>query len=84
MLGLVLTAVGAAVAGAIRFLSFARYMHVEDLGMDVDPALGSELFTLLVAPTVAERMLFYLSVGLVPIGLVLLIAGWRLRSRPAR
>ena len=84
MLGLVLTSVGVAVAFAVRFLSFARYMHLEVLGLDVDPAVGPELFTLLVAPTVAERTFFYLSVGLVPVGLVLLIVGWRLRSRPAR
>lgn len=84
ILGLVLTSVGVAVASAVRFLSFARYMYLEDLGLDVDPAVGPELFTLLVAPTVAERTFFYLSVGFVPVGLVLLIVGWRLRSRPAR
>ena len=84
MLGFVLTAVGVAVAFAVRFLSFARYMHVEDLGLDVDPAVGPELFTLLVAPTVAERTFFYLSVGIVAVGVVLLIVGLRLRSRPAR
>ncbi len=53
--GIILTAVGVAVAFAVRALSFARYMHLEDLGLDVDPAVGPELFTLLVAPTVAER-----------------------------
>lgn len=84
MLGLVLMVVGAAVAFAVRFLTFARYMRLEDLGLDVDPAVGADLFALLVAPTAAERTFFYLSVGLVPVGLVLLIVGWRLRSRPAR
>ncbi|WP_346925914.1 hypothetical protein [uncultured Arthrobacter sp.] len=84
MLGLVLTAVGVAVGFAVRALSFARYMHLEDLGLDVDPAVGPELFTLLVTPTVAERTFFYLSVAFVPVGLVLLVVGWRLRSRPAR
>ena len=84
MVGFVLMAVGVAVAFAVRFLSFARYMHLEDLGLDVGPAGGPELFTLLVAPTVAERTFFYLSVGFVPVGLVLLVLGWRLRSRPAR
>ena len=84
MVGFVLMAVGVAVAFAVRFLSFARYMHLEDLGPDVGPAGGPELFALLVAPTVAERTFFYLSVGFVPVGLVLLVLGWRLRSRPAR
>ena len=83
MLGVVLVAVGVAVAFAVRALSFARYMHLEDLGLDVDPAVGPELFSQLVAPTVADRTLFYLSMGLVPVGLVLLILAWRLRSRPA-
>jgi hypothetical protein len=59
MLGLILTAVGVAVTFAVRALSFARYMHLEDLGLDVDPAVGPELFTLLVAPTLAERMFFW-------------------------
>ena len=84
MLGLVLTAVGVAVAFAVRALSFARYMHLEDLGLDVDPVVGPELFNLHVAPTLAERMFFYVSVGLVPVGLVLLIVGFRLRSGRAR
>lgn len=80
VLGLVLVAVGAAVAFAVRILSFARYMHLEDLGLDVDPAVGPELFRQLVAPTAADRIFFYLAAALIPIGLVLLFIGWR-RSR---
>jgi len=84
VMGLVLAAVGVAVAFAVRVLSFARYMHIEDLGLDVDPAVGPELFGLHVAPTLAERTFFYVSVGFIPVGLVLLILAWRLRSRRAR
>ena len=84
MLGIVLVAGGVAVAFAVRVLSFVRYMHLEDLGLDVDPAVGAELFRQIVAPTMAERTFFYVSAGLVPVGLVLLILAWRFRSRPAR
>ncbi|MGO4190223.1 hypothetical protein AB4Y67_01020 [Arthrobacter sp. YAF17] len=82
MLGIVLIAIGIAVAFAVRAVSFARYMHLEDLGLDVDPAVGSELFSQIVAPTLVERTFVYVSLGLVPAGLVLLILAWRLRSRP--
>jgi sulfite exporter TauE/SafE len=83
MLGVVLVAIGMAVAIAVRVLSFARYMHLENLGLDVDPAVGPELFSQIVTPTIAERTFFYVSLGLVPAGLVLLILAWRLRPRPA-
>ena len=83
MLGIVVIAIGVAVAFAVRALSFARYMHLEDLGLDGDPAVGPELFNQIVAPTTAERSFFYVSLGLVPVGLALLILAWRLRSRPA-
>ena len=81
MLGLVLIAVGMAVAFAVRVVSFSRYMRLEDLGLDVDPALGTGLFSQIVAPTVAERTIFYAAVALVPIGLALLLLAWR-RRRP--
>ncbi|HEX9226238.1 MAG TPA: hypothetical protein VF885_06225 [Arthrobacter sp.] len=84
MLGIVLVAVGGAVAFAVRVLSFARYMYLENLGLDVDPSVGPQLFSEIVAPTVADRTFFYAALGLVPIGLILLILAWRLRSRPAR
>ena len=84
MLGIVLVAVGVAVAFALRVLSFVRYMHLEDLGLDVDPAVGAELFRQIVAPTMAERTFFYVSVGLVPVGLILVAVGFRLRPRPTR
>ena len=84
MLGIVLVAGGVAVAFAVRVLSFVRYMHLEDLGLDVDPAVGAELFRQIVAPTMAERTFFYVSAGLVPVGLVLVAVGFRLRPRPAR
>lgn len=83
MLGIVLVTAGVAVAFAVRVLSFVRYMYIEDLGLDVDPAVGPELFRQIVAPTVADRLFFYVSAGLVPVGVVLLIVAWRLRSRPA-
>ncbi|HSN38327.1 MAG TPA: hypothetical protein VLT34_18445 [Arthrobacter sp.] len=84
MLGVVLIAVGLSVALAVRVVSFSRYMHLEDLGLDVDPALGSGLFSQVVAPTMAERTIFYASVALVPIGLVLLILAWRRRPLAGR
>lgn len=84
MLGIVLVAVGGAVAFAVRVLSFARYMYLEDLGLDVDPSVGPQLFSEIVAPTVADRTFFYASLGIVLVGLILLILAWRLRSRPAR
>lgn len=80
VLGLILVAVGTAVALAVRTLSFARYMHLEDLGLDVDPAVGPELFRQLVAPTAADRIFFYLAAALIPVGLVLLFLGWRRRG----
>ncbi|MDI3211042.1 hypothetical protein [Arthrobacter sp. AL12] len=80
MLGLVLIAVGTAVAVAVRVVSFSRYMRLEDLGLDVDPALGTGLFSQIVAPTTAERTMFYAAVALIPVGLVLLILA--LRRRP--
>jgi hypothetical protein len=80
VLGLVLVATGMAVAFVLRVVSFSRYMHLEDLGLDVDPALGSGLFSQIVAPTMAERTIFYASVCLVPIGLVLLVLAWRRRT----
>ena len=79
VLGLVLVAVGMAVAVAVRVVSFSRYMRLEDLGLDVDPALGAGLFSQIVAPTIAERTIFYAAVALVPIGLALLILAWRRR-----
>ena len=84
MLGVVLIAVGLAVALAVRVVSFSRYMHLEDLGLDVDPALGSGLFSQVVAPTMAERTIFYASVALVPVGLALLILAWRRRPPAGR
>lgn len=84
MLGIVLVAVGGAVAFAVRALSFARYMYLEDLGLDVDPSVGPQLFSEIVAPTLADRTFFYVAAGLVPVGLVLLILAGRLSSRPAR
>ena len=83
LLGIVLVAVGIGVAFAVRLLSFARYMHLEDLGLDVNPAVGAELFRQIVASTAAERTLFYTAVALVPLGAVLLILGWRQRTRAA-
>lgn len=84
MLGLVLIAVGLAVAFAVRVVSFSRYMRLEDLGLDVDPALGPGLFSQVVAPTMAERTIFYGAVALVPVGLVLLILAWRTRPKAGR
>ena len=84
MLGLVLIAVGLAVALAVRVVSFSRYMRLEDLGLDVDPALGSGLFSQVVAPTMAERTMFYAAVALVPVGLALLIHAWRTRPPAGR
>ena len=84
LLGVVLVAVGLAVALAVRAVSFSRYMHLEDLGLDVDPALGAEVFSQIVAPTMTERTIFYLSVALVPIGLVLLFFAWRRHSPAGR
>jgi hypothetical protein len=83
VLGIVLVAIGMAVAIAVRVLSFARYMYLEDLGLDVDPGVGPELFSQIVAPTIAERTFFYVSAGFVPVGVVLLLVAWRLRSQPA-
>lgn len=80
MLGLVLIAVGMTVALAVRVLSFSRYLHLEDLGLDVNPAVGAKLFRELVAPTGPERAFFYVSVALVPIGIMLLFLGWRRRT----
>jgi hypothetical protein len=84
ILGLVLISTGMAAAFAVRVVSFSRYMHLENLGLDVDPALGSGLFSQIVAPTMAERTIFYASVALVPIGLVLLILAWRRRPLAGR
>lgn len=84
VLGFVLIAVGIAVALAVRIVAFSRYMHLEDLGLDVNPAIGAELFSRVVAPTGAERMFFYASVALVPMGLVLLVLGWRGRALAGR
>lgn len=84
MLGVVLFAVGMAVAFAVRVVSFSRYMRLEALGLDLDPALGTGLFSQIVAPTMAERTIFYASVALVPIGLVLLILAWRRRPLAGR
>ena len=83
MLGVVLVAVGIGIASAVRLISFARYMHLEDLGLDVNPAVGAELLRQIVASTAAERTLFYTAVALVPLGAVLLILGWRHRTRAA-
>ena len=84
MVGLVLIAVGTAVAFAVRVVSFSRYLQLEDLGLDVDPTLGAELFSQIVAPTMAERTIFYVSVALVPIGASLLVLAWRRRSVAGR
>ena len=84
IVGLVLIAVGMAVAFAVRVVSFSRYMHLEDLGLDVDPAVGAGLFGQIVAPTMAERTIFYVSVALVPIGVVLLVFAWRGRPVAGR
>ena len=81
LLGMVLIAVGVGVAFAIRLLSFARYMHLEDLDLDTNPAVGAELFRQIIASTAAERTLFYTAIALVPLGAVLLILGWRQRNR---
>lgn len=80
LLGIILVAVGMAVTLAVRAISFSRYMHLEDLGLDVDSALGAEIFSQIVAPTMAERTIFFLSVALVPGGLVLLFLAWRRHS----
>ena len=84
MLGLVLVAVGVAVAVAVRVVSFSRYIRLEDLGLDVDPAVGAGLFSQIVAPTMAERTIFYASVALVPIGLAVLVLAWRGRPLAGR
>ena len=84
MLGLILIAVGTAVAFAVRVVSFSRYMRLEDLGLDVEPALGPGLFSQIVAPTMAERTIFFASVALIPIGLALLILAWRRRPLAGR
>lgn len=84
LLGVVLVAVGLAVALAVRTVSFPRYMHLEDLGLDVNPALGAGVFSQIVAPTMTERTIFYLSVALVPIGQVLLFLAWRRHSLAGR
>ena len=83
LLGVVLVAVGIGIAFAVRLLSFARYMHLEDLGLDANPAVGAELFRQIVASTAADRTLFYTAVAMVPLGAVLLILGWRQRTRAA-
>ena len=60
-------------------------MDLEDLGLDADPVVGPELFSQIVAPTVAERTFSYVAIGIVPAGQVLLIFfAWRLRSPSAR
>ena len=82
MLGLVLVAVGLATAATVRVSSFARYMHLEDLGLDVDPAISADVFRQLVVLTMPEKLIFFIAVGLVPIGILLLIVGW-LRQRRA-
>ncbi|WP_354350490.1 hypothetical protein [Pseudarthrobacter sp. PvP090] len=73
-----------AVAFAVRVVSFSRYLHLEHLGLDVDAALGAELFSQIVAPTMAERTIFYVSVALVPIGVALMVLAWRRRSVAGR
>lgn len=84
MLGPILIAVGTAVAFAVRVASFSRYIHLEDLGPDVDSAFGTELYSQIAAPAMAEKTIFYPSVALVPIGLLLLVLPWRRSSLAGR
>lgn len=70
-LGVVLAILGVAVCLTIRVSSFARYMWLEDLGLDVDPNVSPELFRKLVALTPTDTAMFFIALALIPLGLLL-------------
>ena len=75
LIGSALALVGLTVAAALRISSFARYMWLEDLGFDANPAVSPELFRQIVATTPTDKALFYVALALIPIGMLLLVMG---------
>lgn len=73
--GAAFVVLGFTVWATLRVSSFARYMRLEDLGLDVNPAVGPETFRKMVEMTPTDRPLWVAAVAVMLLGLALFVAG---------